>query len=124
MVSDCTNPATAGVEVTVAFVRTLAALACQISDVPGCVLARFTRLHVSPAPDTVIVCAPAAIGPSDATNASSSSGAADVVIVLVRVPEPSAQTTASTARALADWTTRVTDAVWTRAPLVAVIGNG
>src|SRR5262249_57384881 len=80
MVSDCTTPATAGVEVTVAFVRTLAALACQISDVPACVLARFTRLHVSPAPDTVIVCAPAAIGPSDATNASSSSGAADVVI--------------------------------------------
>src|SRR5690349_18159435 len=77
MVSDCTKPLTAGVEVTVALVRTLDALARQTSDVPNCVLTRLTRLQVNPAPLTVIVCPPAD-GPSDATNASSSSGDAEV----------------------------------------------
>ena len=54
-VSDCGYPAKAGVEVTVAFVRTLVAVARQISEDPCCALTRFTSVQARPAPDTVRV---------------------------------------------------------------------
>ena len=91
-VSDCRYPTTLGVEVTVAFVRMLVAVAFQISEVPLWALARFTSVQVRPAPETVIDCRRVG-GPSDATNASRSSLAFAVLKVGVkRVPGPSEET--------------------------------
>ena len=85
------------VEVTVTFESTLAALAFQISDVPGCVLTRRTSDQTRPAPDTVAVCPPA-LGPSAATKASRSVPVVDVLKgAVIWGPVPSADTTASMA---------------------------
>src|SRR5262245_59910148 len=60
-VSDWSKPPDAGVDVTWALVSTPVALAVQISDVPSWPLARFARVHVRPAPETVAVWVP--LGP-------------------------------------------------------------
>ena len=71
------------------FVSTLDAVAFQISDTPSCVLARFTSVHVRPAPEIVSVCPPD-VGPSDAAKAINTSFALDVLkAAVVRLPLPS-----------------------------------
>src|SRR3954454_5238312 len=61
-------------------VSTADAAAVQISLVPYCTLVRRRNVHVTPPPATPEkVCAPEAVGPSEVTNATSSSFAADVV---------------------------------------------
>src|SRR5207249_4504375 len=102
---------------------TPSASACQISDVPACVLTRFTRLHVRPAPVTVNAWAPDA-GPSAAANASNVSGAADVLNDgVILVPAPSEEMTRSTASGTRPVSTNVTGTAWIRLPLVPVIVN-
>src|SRR5579864_2153809 len=80
-------------EVTVAPVRTVGAVAAQISASPGPALARLTNLHLSPAPLTVAVCFPAPGGPSAATKATRVSPAEAVwKDLVVTVPRPWAPT--------------------------------
>ena len=70
-------------------------MAFQISEVPVWALFRTTRVQVRPAPLTVAVCA-TEDGPSEATNASSSSFAAAVLkAAVVTVPRPSRYSSAS-----------------------------
>ena len=111
-------------EVTVTLDSTTDAFACQISDVPACVLTRFTRLHARPAPVTVSAWPPDS-GPSAAANARSVSGAADVLNDgVILVPAPSEEITRSTANETRAVSTNVTETPWIRLPLVPVIVNG
>src|SRR5436305_10564104 len=95
-VSDWLKVPLAGVDDTVTLVSAAGAFAAQISDVPACVLTRLTSVHARPAPVTLRVCTPGD-GPSDATNATSSSFADDVLNdAVVREPRPSLNTVLST----------------------------
>src|SRR4051794_32793396 len=97
-VSNWWKPALASVDDTVTPVSLAAAVAIHTSDVPNCVLARVTRVHVRPAPDTVTVCEPAVVGPSAATKAIRVSPAWAVVkaAVVAVVPVPLTDTCVST----------------------------
>jgi len=99
--------AESGVDRTVTLASAVAAGACQISAVPACVLTRFTRVQVNPAPLTVSVCALLG-GPSEAARATTSSPAAAVLnAAVVTVPFPSTDTSRSTMGVPAE-TTRLT----------------
>ena len=88
------KPVCAGAERMTAPVSFPVACAFQISETPGRVPARLTSDHVSPPPETVLVC-PAR--PSDDTNASSRSSAFAVVIAgAFCAPLPSTLTLLST----------------------------
>src|SRR6267142_1999523 len=85
-VTDC-------VLVTVTLVNAAGAVAVQISTTPGRPAILRTRVQVRPAPEMVSVCALAALGPSDAANATSTSPALVVLKTgVVRVPVPSTET--------------------------------
>src|SRR3954465_9762094 len=91
------RPSTRGTDcvlVTVTPLSAVAAVAVQISATPRCVAARCTRLHDSPAPETVMnwLLVPL-VGPSDATSAiSTSPGALGLKAGVVCAPAPSAET--------------------------------
>jgi hypothetical protein len=77
-VSDWSKPETRPcVDVTVTLVSAAGATARQISAVPGRTFVRRTSVHVRPAPVTVAVWPE--VGPSDPTNATSTSPAAVVL---------------------------------------------
>src|SRR5437868_6556357 len=87
-VSDCRNDVRPCVDVTVVFVRTVGAVAFQISAVPSCPFDRFTSVQVNPAPETVAVWPPL-VGPSDPTKASNTSPGAVVPNArVVCAPDP------------------------------------
>src|SRR4051812_41513914 len=89
-VTDC-------VLVTETLVNTEGAVAVQISTTPGRPAMLRTRLQTRPAPEIVSVCAFAALGPSEAANATSTSPAFAVLKSgVVRAPVPSADTVLST----------------------------
>src|SRR6185295_5535820 len=89
-VTDC-------VLVTVTPVNTVGAVAVQISTTPGRPAMLRTRVQARPAPEIVSDCALAALGPSDAANATSTSPALVVLkAAVVRAPVPSADTVLST----------------------------
>src|SRR5690349_8966211 len=89
-VTDC-------VLVTLTLVNTEGAVAVQISTTPGRPAMLRTRDHVRPAPEMVSDCALAALGPSDAAKATSTSPAAAVLKSgVVRAPVPSTDTVLST----------------------------
>ena len=120
------NPPDAGVALTVTFDKTPDAFAFQISDVPACVLTRFTRLQARPAPVTVNVWPPDA-GPSAATNARSVSGPAVVLNDgVVCVPFPSEEMTRSTVSegTAGSSDSNITETAWIRLPLVPTIVKG
>src|SRR6185295_8052764 len=98
-VNDCRDvvESNVGVDVTVTSVSCSAAVAVQISAVPNWVLARLTSVQDRPAPDTLASCRVVVLGPSDATNASSTAPGASVLNgAVVRDATPSAKTTVST----------------------------
>ena len=68
----------ASVAVTVALLRVEAENARQISEVPSCALVLTTRVHVKPAPETLLTVIAEPEGPSAETNASNSSFPATV----------------------------------------------
>src|SRR5207249_2692120 len=90
-VSDCQKPETdwtVCVDLIVWLVSVAVASAVQISDVPKRVLARATRVQVSPAPLTVTVCAGAKFRPSDATKATRRRFGPTVEKTRLRTPWP------------------------------------
>src|SRR5262252_10298083 len=86
---------------TVTLVRRPDAVAVQISESPKLPACRLTRVQVRPAPLTVTVCPFAAPGPSEATNATSTSfGFVVLKAAVVRLPAPSEKTILSTVGAV------------------------
>src|SRR4051794_29598960 len=69
----------------VAFDNGVVAIAVQTSAVPACELARSTRVHDTPPPDTVTDWSSDS-GPSDATNATRTSPDPDVLNVVPTSP--------------------------------------
>jgi hypothetical protein len=84
-----------GVAVTVTLVRVVGAVAAQISASPSWVFARFTRLQLRPAPETVAVW-PAALASAPTMARSCSPGAEVEKALVVALPLPVALTCWST----------------------------
>jgi hypothetical protein len=87
----------ASVDVTVTFVNAAGADAAHTSAVPRWAVVRRTSDHDNPAPDTVAVCDPAVVEPSDRTNANSQRPAPAVLnAAVVWFPSPFTLTVTST----------------------------